>query len=570
MSVPLLLLCATACPAGEYTVRECTATSPTVCWPCEAGYACANGSKTACRVGAEWSSAGMAGCSACSGVCAPGWMLVGRCDDGTSDRVCVRCPGGFGCEQDIMRRCAPGTFSDGGVCVACGENQTTKRAGAVASSECVCVNGGGGNCTSACLEGQFAVGGECRGCPSGFGCDSGTLRQCDPDTFSSSSGVCVQCGPSSHSAAGAGSADECVCDEGFSRDEGGLCAPCRPGTVYRSSGGCLPCTAGFYCLGRMHHEPCPGDAFSHPGSALCSACRMNSGCVAHGANRMCVAQENCTCDDGFVDHGGECRRCPASTMKPRRHDGVGCAPCPRGMECLGGAEVRSCGLATFSGGNRTKCAVCSACREITVARCNATHDSVCEATPFALAIVTLMQYYHTQASGDTFAMFALVLASSIPKAQLVRVCSAADACVRCFQGQCPMAIMKRLKWSRSYELEIEIRSDAVRLASNVESLTQSAFLPGLAKTAMAKLTDLPFTLRSHIEHTVLCPAEAGWDGSECIVQPRSNVARTWLGLGVSIVLLALIALWRGRVKWDEENNKSKISWARVEEVTDSD
>jgi hypothetical protein len=208
-----------------------------------------------------------------------------------------------------------------------------------------------------------------------------------------------------------------------------------------------------------------------------------------------------------------------------------------------------------------------------VARCNAMHDSVCEPTPYALAIITLTQYYRTEISGDAFAMFALVMASSLPKAQLMRVCSGVEqsgGCVECFQGQCPMAKMKRLAQSKghTYELMIEIRSNAVRLASNVESLTQSAFLPELAKTTMSKLTDSPFTLRSRVEHSVICPDEAAWNGGECVAQPTSsNSTRTWLGLGVSAVLLALIAACRGRQRWNEE---SKISWARVEEVTESE
>ena len=294
---------------------------------------------------------------------------------------------------------------------------------------------------------------------------------------------------------------------------------------------------------------------------------------------MCVTQENCTCDDGFVDHGGECRRCPAATMKPvnrRKTDGeedenIGCIPCPRGMECMGGDEVRSCDLATFSGGNRSHCKRCSTCEEITVARCNATHDSVCEHTPYAMAIITLTQLYHTEVNGETFAMFALVLASSLPKAQLVKVCGGEEqsTCVHCFQGQCPIPRMKRLESSTGYtfELVIEIRSNALRLASNVESLTQSAFLPQLAKTIMSKLTDTPFTLLSRVEHTVICPDEAEWNGGECVEQATTNSARTWLGLGVSIVLLLMIGTYRG---WRKLNLDAKINWARVEEITENE
>ena len=562
MSAAALLLIHTLCPPGEYIIRE----APTVCWPCEAGYACVNGSRIACRVGEEWSGQGMTECRVCGGACGAGQLLVMRCNDGTSDRVCADCPGGFGCEDGLMRRCKVGTFSDNGVCVLCGDNRTTKASGSVSETECVCL---GDNCTSACSEGQLAVGGECRDCPRGFGCDreDGSIEQCVPGTFSSPSGVCTQCGGNSHSAAGAESEDECACDTGYTRDSDRRCSPCKPGTVY-SEALCPPCTPGSYCLGRMHHEPCPSDMFSHAGSAMCTACRMNSGCLSRGPDRMCTTQDNCTCDDGFVDHGGECRRCPAATMKPLRGDG--CIQCPRGMECLGGGEVHSCSLSTFSTGNRSRCATCSACREITVARCNATHDSVCELTPYAIAIITLTQYYHTQVGGETFALFALVFASSLPKAQLVKVCSGSSDCVHCFQGQCPMSQMKRLASDGDYmyEFEVEIRSDAARLSTNVESLTQTAFLPELAKTTMSKLTDIPFTLRSRIEHSVLCPDEGKWDGGECVVQTAPiDASRTWLGLGVSVVLLALVGAWRSRRRWGEG---SKITWAKVEELTEGE
>ena len=593
------------CPPGEYIVRDCATAPPllpmppmAVCWPCEPGFACANGtSKRPCRVGEEWSGAGMAECTPCSGACDTGRMLVRKCDDGVSDRVCADCPDGFGCGDGPIRLCWPGTFSSNGVCVACAQNYTTRKAGATSEAECECLTemdeegGCGGGCKEE--EGQIAVNGECRTCPPGFGCDreSGRLTQCAADTYSSPVGVCVACGPNSHSAAGAGSEGECVCERGYVRNDDRRCVPCEQGTVFSSkesdsSASCVPCPAGEYCLGRLHHEPCPEDMFSHQGSVVCNACRMNSGCVRHRGSdtQRCTNQANCTCDDGFVDHGGECRRCPAATMKPvsRRRDEQsmppaplaeeGCIPCPRGMECMGGPEVRSCDLATFSVGNRSRCSQCAGCREITVARCNATHDSVCEATPYALAVLTLTQYYKTIVDGETFAMFAMVLASSLPKAQLVKVCGGGEPrCVHCFQGQCPVARLKRVIVTPppggAFEIVVEIRSNAARLSANVESLTQSSFLSEQAKTTMSKLTDLPFALRSIVDHAVICPDAAEWNGGECMPPTTNNDARTWLGLGVSAALLVLIGVYRGRRR--SELNQ-KVAWARVEEVTGSE
>ena len=540
--------------------------------------------KTKCREGVEWAGVGMTTCTKCSGGCEAGQMLVKSCDDGKSDRVCAQCPSGYGCENDIMHMCKVGSFSYRGICIFCGENYTTLRSGAESEAECVCLYSDAyGECVGGCMDGQVVVGGECRDCPNGFGCDrnTGQLQRCKPNTYSSGTGECVSCVHNSFSVAGAGSERECVCENWFKRDKTrGKCMPCEPGTMYDDSGDCIPCPAGNYCLGRLHHEPCPEDMFSHTGSAICNSCRMNSGCIARGGS-LCTDQANCTCDDGFVGHGGECRRCPAATMKPvtARHFGdspEGCVPCPQGMECSGGAEVRSCGLSTHSKGNRSKCALCTLCREITVARCNATHDSVCEDTPYALAVITVTQYYKIFVDGETFAMFALVLASSLPKAELVRVCGGGGdvGCVYCFQGQCPVAKMKQNIASsidNVYEVVIEIRSNAARLVSNVESLTQTSFLPELAKKTMSKLTATPFTLQSRVEHIVICPEQAEWNGGECVPPLTTNVARTWLGLGVSAVLLLVLGVYgNNRRKVRLDCVEGKANWARVEEVTESD
>jgi hypothetical protein len=191
-----------------------------------------------------------------------------------------------------------------------------------------------------------------------------------------------------------------------------------------------------------------------------------------------------------------------------------------------------------------------------------------------MAVITLTQYYRTIASGETFAMFALGLASSIPKAQLVRVCGSDDraACVECFQGQCPMAKMRSLMPSsgHNYELEIEIRPNAIRLSTNVDSLTQSTYLPELAKTTMLRLTDLPFTLRTRIEHRILCPDEAEWNGGECVAPISTSAARAWLGLGMAAVGLALVLAYGSRRRRGGGGTNDKVRWEKVNELTENE
>ena len=210
------------------------------------------------------------------------------------------------------------------------------------------------------------------------------------------------------------------------------------------------------------------------------------------------------CDNGYVDFQGRCRRCPIGMQKM---DGK-CIPCMPGFECFGGPEVNACDLGKYSPGNRTSCLQCTECRQITVTRCNLTQDSVCSTTKAPLALITIHQEFRSEVDGETFAMFAMIYASSLPKARLLRVCGE-SVCIDCFQGICPIQRMKSRLLGPSYQLAIEIRFEARRLVHNMEMLTKTAFLSETAKTTMSKLTDIPFVALSRVESTV--PSRlAGW------------------------------------------------------------
>jgi len=479
-------------------LRNCTDSDPTLCWPCEAGFWCANGTKTPCGVN-EWSGGGAVECAECRGTCERK-MMVRECTR-TSDRVCVECPEGYGCDNGDLVQCKPGTRSENGTCVD----------------------------TADACEGVMVANDECRPCPPGYRCSMEEgISLCAENTYSLN-GQCVSCVSNSESSSGSRSEDDCMCVEGYVKT-GSVCSACKAGTVFKD-GQCVLCTAGEYCLGKTHHEPCPIDMFSHRGAAVCLACMMNAGCL-----RNCVDQSNCTCDDGYVDVLGECRRCAPGT---RKDSSTSCVPCEAGFECAGGPDVRMCDIATFSVGNQSKCTQCSKCSELTVSRCNATHDSVCEKTALPLAVITLYQHYKTEVDGETFAMFAMVYASSLPKAQLLRVCDELE-CVQCFQGVCPVSKMPRLGGPK-FSIVIEIRAYTTRLFQNVESLSSSNFLQEQAKTTMAKITDAPFTSITRVEQAVICPGGADWDGGMCIPKPESNSARTWLG--VSVVLMCMLAVF---------------------------
>ena len=528
----------------------------TTCWPCEPGFQCSESSKRGCEEG-TWSARGAKECNRCDERCGAGLLRVRKCD-ATGDLVCAACPSGFGCDgDDVATVCGSGTYSFSGVCAECGANRSSD-AGA---SECVCL--GSSSSTTiiicpGCPINTIAVGTQCRPSPKGYGIISGELQLCPRGTYSSSHGQCTPCSANAWSEPGAASEDECVCADGYVRG-GGECVQCKSGTVFENHR-CVLCAPGEYCLGKTHHEPCPTDMYSHRGAGMCTPCRMNSGCL-----KQCTSEANCTCDSGYINSLGECRRCPSGTMEHQDR----CIPCLPGLECGGGADVWRCPLTTWSPGNVSTCLPCEKCSEITSSRCNSTHNSVCDLTLVPLGVLNVFQQYTimestTTVDGEMFGTFALLYVASIPKAQLLRVCDK-DQCVQCFQGMCPntnnnnddSARMRKL-FGPGYEIAFEVRTFASRMDDNLESLNRPAYLSELAKTTMQKLTDDEFIFFSRIEHSVICPSGLFWDKTTCRERYSSDTegvkqsSRSWVGLGLAILILISLTIlgWNGR-RWME-------------------
>jgi hypothetical protein len=500
-----LTLCISTCPIGEFLLFNCTATHSAVCWPCEPGFACNTTSKAACVD--SWSNASSASCFPCApGPCPSGMVSVRECS-ATSDRVCAPCPDSFGCINGTMQLCGAGTHSLNGVCVP-------------------------GNSSASCAPGEVAVGGRCRVCPDGYGCVNERIELCRPNTYSVN-GTCVPCSVNSKSPSGSSSSDHCLCIDGYVR-AADICSCCKEGTVWKN-GRCELCAAGSYCMGKMHSETCPRDMWSPRGSAVCVECGPFSNCQSR-----CTSAASCACDDGYVLDNSRCSRCGPGTQKLNEASCIRCAP---GMECLGGAEVSECRLSTYSPGNLTSCLPCALCPELTRFRCNATHDSVCAGTREPLAVITVNQEFRTAVDGETFGAFAMVYTSALPKAQLQSICSE-RRCVDCFQGLCAMHQMRTLS-GPTYTTAIEIRSETNRLVQNVEALTNTAFLLETAKTAMRKLTDVPFAAYSRVDHMVICPS-GSWDGGACVQQQDGTAATAWLGLGAVVLVVVAVCSRRKR------------------------
>jgi len=536
------LLC--SCGPSERMLSNCTATQPALCWPCDAGFAC-DGTDLAQRCApGTWSARGLSQCAPCSLHCPePGMVEILPCAP-ASDRVCAACPPGYGCADDRAAPCPMNTHSDdNGTCVPCPTN-TSSLAG---STECA---------ASACGPDEFMTPERgCQACPDGFECSAqGVAEPCGANWYSSG-GKCLECDPHAESPERSFSAEACVCVPGYVKTAHTRCAPCQSGTVWRD-GACVLCDAGHYCVGRTHQDVCPTDTYSTRGSAQCADCRPFSGC----AKPLCTEALHCTCDPGYIDYRGSCLRCAPGTFK---EDNSTCAPCPAGFECLGGADMRRCEHGTYAAGNASHCRDCADCREVLVLRCNQTHDSVCTETAAPLAVVTILQDFRAEVDGEVFTMFAMILASTLPKARLMHVCGG-GVCLDCFQGVCPVQRMKKQLYGPMYRTGIESRFHAARLHQNLETFTHSDFLAETSRATMRKLTDAPFTMTSRVVHEVICPGDQVWDPRAMVCHRPSDAPlgspRTWLGLLLGISILGGVALYGGR-----ERIRTRLGWAKVEE-----
>jgi hypothetical protein len=135
--------------------------------------------------------------------------------------------------------------------------------------------------------------------------------------------------------------------------------------------------------------------------------------------------------------------------------------------------------------------------------------------------------------------------------------------------------MRRLQ-GPGFELAFEVRTFSSRIDDNIESLNRPTFLSELAKSTMRKLTDREFLFFSRIEHSTICPAGLVWDKVACHEKLSKDQQRSWLGLGLSSLILVAMGLlgWNGR-KWvgvccgkkEEEENDLLVTQEEEDEKT---
>lgn len=573
--LPSFIACSALCPVGEYVLHECSESRPSVCWPCPAGYYCNGSTKlpVACPTG-TWSIPFSYKCSKCS-ECESGINFKSLHCTNVSDTVCTPCPRGYDCSNvDFPMQCPSNTYSVGEKgCVECPESHVSPP-GSYSKLSCVCeheINEATKECMP-CPRTSIISNNKCVDCPSGFQCLDRMIEICPANTYSRDA-QCVQCPQHSLSDEGSSDVTQCVCHRGYIPAKQ-QCVPCGNGTYYDSiTQTCIPCEQGFFCVGKTHREKCPVNTFSMPRSTICTHCPLNSQCS------NCADAASCVCSPGFeLSHGnGTCVRCAPSSYNLEAN--ATCRDCSKGHCCKGGSFIEQCGVGTFSRGKQAACTACDECSEVTVSKCNTSHNSVCANLVEPIARIHIRQSYSLgnefSLTLHTFSMYAMILSSILPHSQLISICSDGDDCIHCFQGVCPdNSTYETLAVHRQhFIIDMQLESHMDQLKGNMNGLQNKAFMLSSSQTAMRKTVPYyyqqrdPYYLQHHqrddeANHTtynletsviyrIVCPAPLVWDNYDCIkyVPSQKGYVMGFMSLCVFIGLSSAVFIQRRKASY---------------------
>ncbi|XP_072557730.1 uncharacterized protein [Paramormyrops kingsleyae] len=267
------------CPAGMFCALRGQA-MPT--GPCQSGYYCSGGARSANSTGNSVTPAG-------TDLCPPGhYCPTGSphpvpCPPGSyssspglsREEQCQLCPSGFFCDRPGLVDVSEAVLCDAGY---------------------VCLGGSVGPRPTDGRQGYL--------CPSGYSCPLGTPLEvpCEPGSFSPAPGLA-------------------------------RCLTCPAGTVCGSPGTRLPtpCPAGHYCpSGTASALPCPSGTTSRwtgaPHSSTCVPCPTGLYCRSPGSS-----EPQDQCQQGYFCHGGASSPAPESSASF-----PGNGPCPLGHYCPAG------------------------------------------------------------------------------------------------------------------------------------------------------------------------------------------------------------------------------------------
>jgi len=366
---------------------------------CIAGYSGLDGQACiACVPGKYKQASGPSDCL----LCGAGKYSTGSGADDES--LCLGCPFGSSSVEgsSVLENCACNagyTGSNGQVCSVC---LAGKHKAAVGPSDCLpCVAGTWSAelgktdevCTS-CPDDSISAesSSEKTGCLCNMGYsgpDGGPCDACEPGTFKPVKGsdtcdvcsagfyselaaarACTSCPNNSWTAVEASSLQEdCLCNAGFTGQNGGDCVVCEAGKAKKDAGSAA-------C------DECLADQFSATGATNCTNCPANS--VAPALSTVVTA---CQCSPGhFGSAGGPCEECAAGTYTDTANN-IACSECGAGtyQNSTKATECLVCRPDTFATGNAS--IVCLPCNteclagQFRATECTTSADTICVECP---------------------------------------------------------------------------------------------------------------------------------------------------------------------------------------------
>lgn len=404
------------CPADTFADNL----GQTSCTPCAPNSSAAEGSSYCqCKPGFE-NTTTIDGNFACS-PCQPG-----QYKDLTGNSPCIACPAGTSNankashkqEAESCTPCRNGEYSlDGAAnCTQCGANfyqppgtgqnssatclpcpdHAESGAGSFRKTSCKCKEGHSGEdgetCT-ACPPGSYDpvdTSHECQPCAAGFfqnlsaAVGESACLPCSENTFSAeNSSSCVACPGNASSPAESTRASSCACNIGFAGQNGSECGVCELGFYADETGlsDCLSCEEGEYS-GSGPTQFCllcaKGTYQNETNSSSCVSCPVGATTTAEGAEHY----DQCECDAGFVNIGGNCTECAPGTYDDTSPDE--CKKCAAGKfnpDSAGYLEgvCNSCGVGNYSGPASAECRMCPENQTTTAKEATSVENCTCKA-----------------------------------------------------------------------------------------------------------------------------------------------------------------------------------------------
>lgn len=318
----------TSCRAGLFANMS----AGTMCFSCPSNSHSLPGSdaRTACVCNAGYTGPDGGPCSAC---------LVGEFKAENGSALCQSCAAG-----------QYGNLTAATACTLCPVNSGSDP-GSTDIAYCTCdpaFSGPDGGPCSACAPGTFKV---VQGSEACLPCAAGTYNNASAMT------ACATCPSSSDSAAASVAIQGCICNIGYTGNDGGPCSACLAGSFKDRNGSaaCSLCQPGFYldAQGQSVCLQCPEHTLSLPGTPSIQGCVCREGYEGPDGGQCSGCATGRYKD---VNGSAACGLCRAGTFANETHSTV-CRQCPSNTDATPGASICICNPGHTGPGGGT----CQAC-----------------------------------------------------------------------------------------------------------------------------------------------------------------------------------------------------------------